>query len=976
MPPSSTLSAATPSASPATRNSALSDAIEGLFKASDIGMIAATFNSYIACLAPGGAVRWHATGTTPETTDDPHLIDLARDPQRAQWLRAHLPSDADTPDLREDLEWLGRQAGVRLRQLDETVHLYDAVSRLAQAERLQRALYDIADQAMTDRDMDDVMRSLHGIVGSLMYAENFYIVLYDAREDAIRFTYAADSSDMDMPHKAQMIPMAELRHSLTWHLIRGGRSLMGAIEELTAQIDGPVAPHGPACVDWLGVPLLRGGDVTGALVVQSYREDSHYTEQDRELLTYVAQHVQTALERRHAHAELERRVAERTEELREANRVLQQQVLERQRGEKLQAALFRIAEMANTADSIDDFYAALHGVIGGLLYARNFYIALLHEDQTRLTFPYSVDERDVRREARDLGHGLTEYVLRNGRPLLANFEDLETMRGQGELVQSGSESDCWLGVPLICDERVEGVLAVQSYTREQRYTQRDQELLTFVSYHVANALQRKRGADALKQGNVNLERRVTERTRALALANRDLREQIAERERVERRLKYETLHDTLTGLPNRALLLQRLDQALQRYHSDPDQLFAVLFIDLDRFKVINDSVGHLIGDDLLFQVGGRIRACLKTRDLVSRLGGDEFAVLVEGIEDLDFVKAIADRIIEELHAPFRIGAKELFTSASIGITLASNHYHRAEELLRDADSAMYSAKAGGRHRAELFDDRLRRSAVSQLEMEGDLRRALTRDEFEPYYQPIVRLSDGRICGYEALMRWQHPERGLLLPGDFLTIAEDSGCDESIDWKIFDKVFADMPALTGTDGFISINLSGQHFRSPDIGDRLLELLGRHRGSPHNLRVEVTERTLLENPEQVKCSLNGLRHRGITIALDDFGTGYSSLSYMHQYPIEVLKIDRSFVIRLDGHGADQDQGNTEADDQGEAIVRAIQALADSLNMQVIAEGIETEEQRHALRRIGCRFGQGFLFHHAQPASHWLKDSTAQG
>ncbi len=369
--------------------------------------------------------------------------------------------------------------------------------------------------------------------------------------------------------------------------------------------------------------------------MQSYREDTHYTQHDRELLSYVAKHVQTALERREAHEELERRVSSRTAALREANRVLRQQVLQRQRGERLQAALFRIAELANASESLDNFYAAVHRVIGGLLYARNFYIALLDEEQKTLSFPYSVDEFDTIRLPRAHGRGVTEYVLRHAKPLLADPEEFERLSRLGEITHRGSRSVCWLGVPLVWGDRAMGVLAVQSYSPEHTYDVRDQELLTFVSYHMANALQRKHTTESLKQAYASLERRVTERTRALALANRDLREQIAERERVERRLKYETLHDSLTGLPNRTLLLQRMEQALQRYHGDTQELFAVLFIDLDRFKVINDSVGHLVGDDLLFQVGGRIRACLKTRDVVARLGGDEFAVLAEGITDTE-----------------------------------------------------------------------------------------------------------------------------------------------------------------------------------------------------------------------------------------------------------------------------------------------------------------------------------------------------
>jgi len=640
--------------------------------------------------------------------------------------------------------------------------------------------------------------------------------------------------------------------------------------------------------------------------------------------------------------------------------VLRQQVLQRQRGERLQAALFRIAELANTSISLDHFYAAVHQAISGLLYARNFYIALVNEDTNTLTFPYSVDEVDSVRPPRAHGRGATEYVLRHGRPLLAFPTDIDRLVDAGEIANFGTRSVCWLGVPLVWGDKVMGVLALQSYSLEHNYHERDQELLTFVSYHVANALQRRHADSSLKQAYAGLERRVTERTRALALANRDLREQIAERERVERRLKYETLHDSLTGLPNRTLLLQRLEQAMQRYTANPAEQFAVLFIDLDRFKVINDSVGHLVGDDLLFQVGGRIRACLKTRDVVARLGGDEFAVLLEGIADNSKAMVVAERIIVELQTPFRLGTKEIFTSASIGIALSSPHYQQPEELLRDADAAMYNAKDGGRHRAAMFDERLRREALSLLDMESDLRHALSRNEFVPFYQPIVELADGRVAGYEALLRWHHPQRGLLLPQDFLLIAEDCGCAEAIDWHIFEQVCRQGMKLIGADGFISINVSGRHFRSPDLDQKLLALFERYAVPTHCIRIEVTERALLENPNQVKQMLQNLRSHGVGIALDDFGTGYSSLSYLHQYPFETLKIDRSFITELPA-------GDQET--QGLALVRAIQVLADSLQMKVIAEGIEDESQRQALMKVGCRYGQGFLFAAAQAAETWL-------
>jgi diguanylate cyclase (GGDEF)-like protein len=962
------------SATPTTRSAqplpvardpaALYAAVERLFEAPDAASVMEICELMLGNFGILGRLHWRRMDEPAAQVTTARQLDLAEDPQGTRTLTLEWTDLPPSEAVRDHLDWLGRLADTRLRQLAETSRLYEAISRLALAERLQRALYAIAEQAGADRDMPEMMRSLHAIVSSLMYAENFYIVLYDATTNTVRFPYYVDIADTDPPPPDQQVPLQDMLHSLTWNLLQEGRPLMGSIEELRQQFGDRFVLLGPSCEHWLGAPLLRAGRVVGGIVMQSYRADTHYSRHDLELLNYVAQHVQTALERREAHIELGRRVTDRTAALREANRVLRQQVLQRQRGERLQAALFRIAELANNTESLDKFYAAMHQVISGLLYARNFYIALVDEDNGHLSFPYSVDDMDSVRPPRAHGRGATEYVLRHCKPLLASLEELDRLVAIGEISHFGARSICWLGVPLIWNGKAMGVLALQSYSPEHTYNERDQELLTFVSYHIANALQRRQAASSLKQAYAGLERRVTERTRALALANRDLREQIAERERVERRLKYETLHDSLTGLPNRTLLLQRLEQAMQRYIANSGEQFAVLFIDLDRFKVINDSVGHLVGDDLLFQVGGRIRACLKTRDVVARLGGDEFAVLLEGIVDTGNALLIAERIIAELQTPFRLGTKEIFTSASIGIALSSPHYRQPEELLRDADAAMYNAKDRGRHRAAMFDDRLRREALSLLDMESDLRHALSRNEFEPFYQPIVELASGRVTGYEALLRWHHPERGLLTPNDFLLIAEECGCAEAIDWQIFEQACTQAVRLIGNEGFISINVSGRHFRSADLDQRLLALFKQYAVPTHCIRIEVTEHALLENPAQVKRMLQNLRRHGVGIALDDFGTGYSSLSYLHQYPFETLKVDRSFITELP---------LDDADTQGLALVRAIQVLADSLQMKVIAEGIELESQRQALLRVGCRYGQGFLFATPQPASTWINASN---
>jgi len=844
--------------------------------------------------------------------------------------------------------WLSGQLELR--------RLRVSLRRLERAERLQRSLYAIADLASSELDMPEMLRELHQIVGELMYAENFYIVLCDPARGTLRFIYFADTQDQEVPPPEQEFVESEIPNSLTAALIRYGRPLMGPSEHIRERLGVAKDPYfGPDSEDWLGVPLVNEGEVRGAIVVQSYDKAERYSDSDRALLSYVAQHILTALNRKQAQEEMERRVEQRTRELAESNRDLTAEIRERQRSERLQAALFRIAELANTTESLNEFYAAVHEIVGGLLYARNFLIGLLSDDQTELDFPYAVDERDVGITRRKLKRGLTEYVLRTGQPLLADRGEIDRLNRIGEVSSIGSRAECWLGVPLICSERTVGALVLQSYSPDVGYSERDQELLQFVSYHIASGLERKRAQESLRVAYADLERRVGERTSELADANRELRDQIAVREQIEQKLKYEAMHDGLTGLPNRAYLLDRLGRALARYRRDRSRRFAVLFLDLDRFKIVNDSMGHLTGDELLKEAGARLSSAVREPDVVARLGGDEFAVLLDDLRNNEQAAHVAQRIIQSLLEPIQVAGLDLFTSASIGIAYADPRYQSAEELLRDADVAMYRAKANGRSRFEIFDETLHREALRLLDLEGDLRRALQRQEFEPYFQPIVRLMDSGPVGYETLLRWKHPQRGLLLPGDFLAVAEDSGLVEQIDRQVFERAMRLAPPLLHGTNYVCINVSARHFRNPDLDQFILGLV-RSRGiDPSHLRIEVTEGVLFENPDLARRTLQRLRDAGVFAQIDDFGTGYSSLSYLHRFPIHALKIDRSFIADL-----------RPGDIGGSApIVRAILALARSLGIEAIAEGIETTAQRDALLRLGCEFGQGFLFAHPRPA-----------
>jgi diguanylate cyclase (GGDEF)-like protein len=433
---------------------------------------------------------------------------------------------------------------------------------------------------------------------------------------------------------------------------------------------------------------------------------------------------------------------------------------------------------------------------------------------------------------------------------------------------------------------------------------------------------------------------------------------ITARRAAEEQLRHEALYDALTGLPNRTLLLDRLGQALARAKRHSGSNCSVLFIDLDRFKLVNDSLGHAVGDELLCEAARRLERCIRPEDTVARLGGDEFAVLLEAVGAPADATHAAERIQRELGRVFRISDLEVFTTASIGIAIATEDGQRPEDLIRDADTAMYRAKASGKARHQVFDSHMHAQAIASLSLENDLRRALERAEFEVHYQPVVELKQGNVMGFEALVRWHHPTRGLILPGEFIPRAEETGlivalgrwvleeaCRQMRRWEL---EFPHDPPMT-----LSVNLSARQLLEGDIGEAVEEILKRTGFDPRNLHLEITESVIMHRPDLVTVVLSRLKELGIRVSIDDFGTGYSSLSYLHLFPVDTLKIDRSFVNSMNLLGKQR------------RIVETILMLAKNLGMEVIAEGVEGEDQRLALDNLGCGMAQGYLFSKAVDA-----------
>ncbi len=428
---------------------------------------------------------------------------------------------------------------------------------------------------------------------------------------------------------------------------------------------------------------------------------------------------------------------------------------------------------------------------------------------------------------------------------------------------------------------------------------------------------------------------------------------ITELKEAERQIYHQAFHDTLTNLPNRALFMEHLSMAVKRAKRRDDYHFAVLYLDIDRFKLVNDSLGHSMGDSLLGAFASRIQESLRDLDTLARFGGDEFVILLEDIENSEYASGVADRLQQELKRPFIIEGKEVFAPASFGVVLNTRDYEQPEDIIRDSDAAMYHAKENGKAQYKVFDKTLHKKALHLLQRETDLRKSIHTNEFENHYQPIVDLQTSSLVGFEALIRWNHPKLGLIYPGSFISIAEETGlivpitqlvaqqaCEHLCHWqaKLKDQLKPTM----------NLNISSKHFLSPTLLDEIKEILDKTGLPSEQLKLEITETALMEDADETIRLVHRLKDFGIKLVIDDFGTGYSSLSYLQRLPIDSLKVDRSFVSRI----KNEPDGNRN-------IVEAIISLAHRLKMTVVAEGVETEEQLAILLEMNCQFGQGYLF-----------------
>ncbi|MGL1958960.1 MAG: EAL domain-containing protein [Colwellia sp.] len=657
----------------------------------------------------------------------------------------------------------------------------------------------------------------------------------------------------------------------------------------------------------------------------------------------------------------------------------------------MQSSLLKLSELASTVTDMDAFYAALESVIKTLLVTDSFHITLINsntnqKNKLKLVYCYNPKENALldHLENNQWQNSLTAIVFDTNQPFHCDAKMRSAMEKVGELKLISSQCVDWIGVPLTRNAQVIGVLALQSYDESRYFNKQDSDLLTFIAGHIVTAIDRVRSREMLelailqrtkklqqvnkkleeeiaqrqileKQQQAKLERLVTERTKELQAANLNLCMQIEERRKAEERLYFEAHHDALTKLPNRAMFSDRLSYAIKNLKRHINQRFTVLFIDLDRFKIINDTLGHHAGDLFLIEIAARLSSCVRDNDVLARLGGDEFVILLDALHSQDDVEEVASRIINAIEKPFSIEDKTLYSSASVGIALCSAQYKDSNEILRDADAAMYQAKSLGRGRYVFFDETMREQLIATMTLEQELRIAIKEQQFELHYQEISDLNSTVTIGFEALLRWNHPEKGLLTPSEFLFLAEETGIIIAIENWVVEEVSRQLSYWNNSPeyrhAFIAINLSGRHLTQANQLTKLISLIKQQPIEPQRLILEFNESAFNQHPEQGLKGLRKLKEFGVRLALDDYTSGLSSFNYIYNYPFEFIKLDRSFI------------GTLNSNENNLSLVKALHDLGDKFGYRLVAEGIESEDVLKKLHSVGCDFGQGY--HISKPA-----------
>jgi diguanylate cyclase (GGDEF)-like protein len=852
--------------------------------------------------------------------------------------------------MNQDVKVIGELSEQELREL--IPQLQNLTEKYKRAEKIQKALFEISELASSVSSLDRLYKAVHDIVSDFMNADNFYVAFFDPSDKNVDFAYFVDELDEEV---ISLVPYERIMGGITGYILKNGKSLVMTKEntDFVLQETG-IEMLGTPPVDLIGVPLKRSADVIGAMVVQSYNDDVRYSPEDFEVLSFISQHIVTTVDRVKSREVTERTIRDRTKQLRSINDDLQEEILERQKVESLQTALFEISELsASLDDDVPRFYSKLHDILARLISAPNCFVAVLNKDKDKLTFPYLSDELHDSVDERPLGLGLTEYIIRRGEATLIDNSKILALAEEGEVDVTVAQNmmehnNSWLGSPLVIDGEVQGVIAVQTYGKLENYNHKDLEILRFVSHHIAVAMERRKSAEALKEYNLQLTNKVHERTEELNQTNEYLKKQIEQRKEIELKLIHDAHHDALTDLPNRVMFNSRLELAIANKKRHPENQFAVLFIDLDRFKVINDTLGHHAGDEFLVEVGQRVALCKRGHDLLARLGGDEFVILLDNFENIKSVEEVASRIINSVSMPFTLDGKEMFSGASIGIAHLDNNYMSADEVLRDADAAMYHAKGLGRGRYVSFDKSMREKLLEDIQLESQFRKTLKDKGFDCVLQPVVKLEDESLLYFECTLQWHDETFGKINREHFWKIAEQCGITVELNQFLLDGAIGLLRQWKNDPECahqrIGLSLSVEHLMQKDLVQELITRVKESGFGANKLLLQFSESALSNRSQYILPSIKKLKRHGFSLILDNFGSGSASLNYLFSYPFEFIKIDERFI-----------QSFTRSE-KSLRFIESVILVAEKVGLIVIAEGISSKSKLEGLKGLGCEYGQG--------------------
>lgn len=847
-------------------------------------------------------------------------------------------------------EVVGELSELELRAM--VPELQSLTERYKRAEKIQKALYRISELSSSSGNLDSLYPSIHNIVQDFMTADNFFVAFYEKQDERIQFAYFVDERDQET---MRSISYDKIKNGLTALILRNGQPLVMTKEnylDLVEQYQFEILGTPP--VDFIGVPLTRDGQTIGAMVVQSYNENVRYSDDDLEILIFISQHIVTTVDRVKHREVTELLIRERTRQLSDANLILEEEIAERKRMEALQKALFEISELSGSSDQdLLKFYSQIHEILNRLINAPNCYIANLDRKKESLSFPYFVGRSNDSSSPRKMGNGLTEYVIKKGEACLIDAAKIRELIDERAIDDATAENmlvqnNSWLGAPLILNNQVEGVISVQTYGNAENYTEDDLNILRFVSQHIAVAMERRRSAVELKSYNKQLAEKVKERTAELNLTNESLKKQIEQRKEIELKLIHDAHHDALTGLPNRVMFNNRLELAISSKRRHPAHKYALLFIDLDRFKSINDTLGHHAGDQFLIEVANRISACKRSHDLLARLGGDEFVILVDTYSSMRDVEAVAQRIVDSISTPFILENKEVFSGASVGIAELSDDYSGADDALRDADAAMYQAKNLGRNRFVIFDVSMRNQLIDEIELESEFREAFKYKRFSACLQPIIDIESDAVLYYESTIEWHSEHSGLIKGADLWKLANQCGLTYSVNQHLMEITFEQLQQWQSNPQKkhikVGLSLSIEHLMHKRSMQNLVQSIENANFDSELLVIELSEESLSKFNKYLPTILEQLHRLGVTLVLDNFGSATASLSYFFTYDFDFIKLSESLVNTLG------------MSDKYHILVKSVIEIADNLGISVIGDGVNDEPTKHELQMVGCRYAQG--------------------